>query len=223
VGIEIQENSSSNNISGNEILDYVTGIDLNSRYNTIYGNNIHHNGWGIELFADRNIIINNIINANRWYGIDINTNNNVVTENTITNNGEGGEFDCGIEVDGFSNDITYNIISDNNPIGIFTWDTDCSITNNHISNNHQIGIYVFFSHGCIITKNNLIDNGNYNACFENDFIHSLSNRWRRNYWSDKQGVFAYRIKGFIYLGGIYLFQFPWMNFDWLPARKPYDI
>jgi len=225
VGIEIQENCTSNNISGNEILDYVTGIVLNSRYNTIYGNNIHHNDWGFELhkLADRNTIINNIINANRWNGILINADNNEVIRNTITNNGESGQFNSGIEVAGSINDITYNIIKNNNPTGILIWDTDSSIINNHISNNHQIGIYIFYSHGCIIKENNLIDNGNYNAFFESDFIHSFSNKWRRNYWSDKQGFDTYRIKGFIYLLGLYPLRIPWINFDWRPASEPYDI
>ena len=225
VGIAIQENSTSNNISGNDLSDSNYGIRLNSRYNTIIGNNIHNTLKGIQLktLSDENIIISNIISDNRGPGITLYGKDNIVTKNTIINNGVGGEIDCGIEVGGSNNDISYNIISDNNPIGVYIRDTVCTITSNQIMNNLQIGIFAFFSYDCLISENNLIDNGNYNACFENDFIHSFSNKWRRNYWSDKQGFDTYRIKGFIYLLGLYPLRIPWINFDWRPASEPYDL
>jgi len=226
VGIMVGDGSNSNWIYDNEICRYLTGIRLCSNDNTVYGNNINHNDWGIVFknYADRNEIINNIITANTWNGILINiANNTIVSGNIITNNGDGGEFDNGINFAGSNNIIKENLISNNNPIGIYIEGSNNHITDNHISNNKQIGAYAFVSDRCIISRNNFIDNGNYNACFDNVLKYSLTNRWRNNYWSDDSGILFYKIKGFIYLWGIIFFRIPWRNIDWRPAKEPYDI
>jgi len=223
VGVEIHENSYSNNISGNEILDYVSGVQLNSNCNIVYGNNIHHNTWGILIrnYANGNEILDNIVNENSAYGIDMGMiNNTVVTGNIITNNGIGWEFDCGIDTGGYNNLISYNNISNNNPTGIIIDGTNDYITNNHITNNYQIGAYSYFSNNCIISKNNFIENGNYNACFVTDFMNHSPHKWKNNYWSDFHGFFIYKIIGYVY--GIF-FIYPWITFDWHPAQEPYDI
>jgi len=45
------------------------------------------------------------------------------------------------------------------------------------------------------------------------------NCWRRNYWSGHSGILPKAIHGVYWL----IFEIPWFEFDWLPAKKPYDI
>jgi parallel beta-helix repeat protein len=230
IGVLLFDSSSYNIVSGNDISCYTVGIGIwdyntNNKYNNIIDNYVHHNLQGIGIHFDSyNKIMNNIIEYNEAYGINSEyMYHTVISDNIISNNGEGEEFDTGIKIDGTNNDISNNYISYNNPTGVYIWDSNNNIENNHISNNYQIGVYVFFSHGCKISKNNLIDNGNYNAYFENNFIHSFSNKWRNNFWGDNYGIIIHTVKGFIYLGGLIFFRLPWFNIDWLPARKPYEI
>jgi parallel beta-helix repeat protein len=123
------------------------------------------------------------------------------------------------------NTIEGNIISDNN-IGILLRDS-CknTIRGNTISNN-KIGIllspYIFFNarlHCCrrnIIIKNNILDN-ELNALFEYTLFNGEFplNRWNQNYWNRP------RILPKIIIG--ILGFTPWINIDWNPNLKPYDI
>jgi len=56
-----------------------------------------------------------------------------------------------------------------------------------------------------------------NAFFITAF--SNTNLWGNNYW-DKGRIFPYPIFGKVQIN---IIQLPWMNFDWHPAKKPYEI
>jgi len=225
-GIILDDGANLNNLSNNEIYNFVWGILLFSNDNTIYENNIYNNGWGIEIsnYGEGNKIINNIINANMWNGILLHAGNNTfVSSNIITYNGGGGEFENGLMVKSWGNYITNNQISFNNPIGInlFVDSANNKIIHNNITNNLQIGLYSDFSEENTVLYNNFIDNGNYNACFEQLIEYGFSIKWDKNYWSDNNGKSFYKIPGYVYV--IFIFGIPWYNYDWNPVFQPYNI
>jgi len=95
------------------------------------------------------------------------------------------------------------------------------ITKNNISECEQYGIALYQSLFTVVKENNFIKN-NISAFF----LGSLGTRWVHNYWDDWMGIGPKRIPG--------LFVFPWVNwydivgipydnFDWHPAKEPYDI
>jgi nitrous oxidase accessory protein NosD len=70
----------------------------------------------------------------------------------------------------------------------------------------------------IIEYNNFIDNKPMNVFFTiTDF--SLSNQWNGNYWS-RPRLFPKLVIGCIKKDMRYI---PWINLDWHPAKKLYDI
>jgi hypothetical protein len=69
-----------------------------------------------------------------------------------------------------------------------------------------------------IKFNNFIDN-NMSAFFEN----SSFNRWKHNYWDDHQGIWPKCIKGLMRIPWNKTIVIHWMNLDWFPAQKPYEI
>jgi hypothetical protein len=56
-------------------------------------------------------------------------------------------------------------------------------------------------------------------------------KWNNNYWDNKKGIGPKFIIGFISFGFIFIeegyykynIKIPWINFDWHPAKEPFDI
>ncbi len=71
----------------------------------------------------------------------------------------------------------------------------------------------------IIIKNNFIDNER-DAYFAGGIFRF--NIWLLNYWY-KPRILPKLIFGKIKKIGLVYITIPWINFDWHPARKPYDI
>ena len=220
-GIVLLPSSNFNNISGNEINNYVGGVLIwSSSDNVIYMNYIHHNLDSIWInFGNNNTIINNIVNFNAGEGIRIDDGyNNVIFRNIISDNGEGGDIQRGIGlIGGSDNYISYNQISNNNPSGIFLLSPNNIITQNNISNN-KIGVFFYTSYKNYIIKNNFILNKK-NGYFDR-FI-SIRDRmiWNENYWN-RPRFMPYPIFG---IGHLPLLSFRWVVFDWHPAKEPYEI
>jgi nitrous oxidase accessory protein len=221
-GIALIYDSAFNNISGNEIYNFTTGIYSDGSDNIFYMNYLHHNLEGIHVdFDDNNTIINNTINFNNRRGIWIDEgHNNIVTENIITSNGEGDyDIDWGIGIIGGSNNyISYNHISDNNPSGILIISDSNNIRYNYISNNN-IGVFCDYAYNNDIVRNNFIQNGK-NGYFDGFIYWRYRNIWKGNYW-DEPRTKPYPIFG---IGYFLFFTFnKWVVFDWHPAKEPYDI
>ena len=219
IGVLLLDDSSYNIISNNDISRYTYGIALwhinsNNNDNDIIGNHLHHHHTGISLIHDNyNKISDNIIEYNSYCGIDFgHANYNEISGNIISNNGKSFEFRCGIILTSNSNnnDISYNVIS----------------------NNYPTGIYILTGYDNTITMNNFIDNWGKNGtrgkwwgdayfCYDLDQWKFLRlNYWKRNYWSGHSGIFPKAIFGDY---EIIVFLIPWIEFDWRPAFKPYDI
>jgi len=93
-----------------------------------------------------------------------------------------------------------------------------SLAGNNISNNNGYGIRLGDSSVNVVKENNFIDNSERNAYFVNSFL----NRWFKNYWDDWSKLLPRPIYGSIYLERFDKY-ITWFNFDWHPAREPYDI
>jgi len=239
-GVSLWFYSESNTFSSNTISNSQGGIYVcNSNNNNIISNTISNNRNvdGIILWeSNSNIIANNNISNNWFNGIDLSgsTNNNII-RNNISNNGDGIILELSN-----NNTIAYNNISYNQDDGIYVYyysssntiannimsnhqidgiwldgaSSNNNIISNFISNNRDYGIYISRdSRKNKIHQNNLVNN-TINAYFT-----SLSylNHWVENYWDDWFGIGPKIIFGRV-------FEFIiWVNFDWHPAKEPYDI
>jgi len=215
-------------IQGFELFNGTNGITLfSAANNTIANNTIHSCDHGIEF------------NDYRRYGIF--TANNIVKNNNIS------KCWIGIENEGYPNNIIRgNLIKNCSWWGIFI-DTlilgnQNIISNNRLLNNGQYGpeggIAIFRSFNCIIEKNHfesnvhgvLISGSFFNIIRKNNFIDSKEHHatfvlsqtiWNSNFWGEER-ILPQPIFGMIWMlrSGITI---PWVQFDWHPAKEPYDI
>ena len=189
------------NISNCQIYNNI-GFGINSMFGNniiIYNNTIQGSYRGLRLIAIDNLnVYNNIIYKNDETGIDIigiGEVNGSVYNNKITENGDIDIFDAGVSIRNCSSGVI--------------------IKNNDISLNKKNGIIILHSYGNKISKNNFIDNEK-DAFFRNKKFQG--NNWLKNYWN-RLRVLPKLIFGLI-SKNVY---FPWVNFDWHPAKEPYDI
>ncbi len=210
VGISIMYNSNDNNISGNEVYGYSTGIDIEDSNNIVfYANNIHHNEYGMLINGNNNDIITNKIDNNSHIGIRLFLcTNSLVYKNTITNNGFYVGSGHGIQISRCSS---------------------IRIINNNISNNKDIGIFIDYpktpSIRNIVSKNNFINNGK-SAYFYKFLLPIFITRWNENYWSDtyNNSFLLKIIYGEVHINTYsYMYIIKTINLDWHPAQEPYDI
>lgn len=222
-GIAISWYSNNNNISGNNITSNGYGIELDrSSGNTIIGNNFLNNFGGIIVYPDanNNIISNNIISNNgydnRGFGISIGTSNyNLISENTIIFNHNYGIH---IWMSSNNNTVSGNTISSNYGDGIFLDNnrlfSDNNIINgNDISSNKDIGINITLSSKNTISENNFRNNK------RSSYFIDSKNIWKHNYWG-RPRILPKLIFGVIKIDSKWI---PWINIDWRPALRPYDI
>jgi len=185
-----------NNISDHSLFGiYVECGNNNISYNKISGSYVG-NGWaGIGLFgSDNNMIFKNIIFRDMRYGIRIPPD---AVNNVISNN-IISHTSKGIDM------MCYPLHYDDEPNTVIRY--------NNIHNN-SLGISMSFNNN-IIVNNTFMDNEKHA-----DFYGGITNTWEGNYWGeplDKPYVIFGRIGFFIKL-------FPWVQLDWHPASKPYDI
>ena len=164
--------------------------------NCSISNNIYAGIWVPDRSTNVNVHHNSIYDNSR-YGIEVWNGKSIVNihDNNIFDNGRGRLWDGGIHLQDCMHTVTIN--------------------NNSIASNNPNGIYLFRSSGNTIIKNNFINN-TCNAFFK--LQSSFFNRWNRNYWDDWWGFGPKLVKGQI--GKLLI---PWFNFDWHPAKEPYDI
>jgi parallel beta-helix repeat protein len=186
-------------------------------------------GAGIEVFGVHNMSVDHsFINDSSWFGIIIeqSVENITIHHNTISGNryegmriidGTVGRRSLRSIRDIFINN---NIIANNGGIlhtygGLFICNciNGIRIVDNTIISNDKYGIYFDSSRNNQVIDNNFINNTN-NAQFIGRV--SLWNEWVGNYWDNWIGLGPKIIRG-------KLIVFPWYNFDWHPAKEPYDI
>jgi parallel beta-helix repeat protein len=112
------------------------------------------------------------------------------------------------------NTIINNTIVNNNDSGVFLeYSNETDITSNNISKN-RFGIYIHLSTDNIVRKNNFLKNMK-DAFFNT----SKENTWVHNYWN-RTRILPKLIFGQFMVGSI---EISWINIDWRPALRPYDI
>jgi nitrous oxidase accessory protein len=165
----------------------------------IYNNTIQGSLRGLKISVTDNFnVYNNNIYKNDKTGIDIigiGEINGTVNNNKITENGDILIYDAGISIRNCSSGVI--------------------IKNNDISSNKKNGILFLQSCDNIISKNNFIDNEK-DAYFINKNFQG--NMWLDNYWSRPR--FLPKLIFGLISKNVYI---PWLNIDWHPAQKPYDI
>lgn len=213
-----------------EVSNATLGIEIIRSDNCLVTNTKLYSNYdaGIALLeqCQNNTISYNDINYN-YYGILCESyyfpfKNNTFIGNTIRFNKNG------IALDGSKNTIRDNII-ENNDEGVELWSGLRNvITNNIIANSTTIGLFLYDNSWCLIKSNNFINNQKH-AYFKKYSM--LRNYFLKNYWSNSTGFGPKAIWGLqnIKIGynprlgiPIYL-TIPWVQFDWFPAKNPYNI
>ena len=240
-GIFLLENCINNTISGNNVYDFdYWGLYIlnSSNYNRIYDNYFFDCYQTITIDNSRNNIIhdNSINSSGHGVGIWLTTAyNNEISSNFIENNSYGISLDDASKY----NILKNNFIQDNRDgINIFQKSDDNIIMNNMIFNNRNDGIYIAESKYNHVQLNDIINNGqgvnlyryaNRNTIISNNFENNKVNglfhssfftMWDMNYWGEPRDT-PYIIWGKI--GPFNKIGIPWVNVDWHPASKPYDI
>ncbi len=223
------------------------GIVLHSDYNCISNNVIQNNLKGIfSMGTNYTNISNNIITRN-YDGIRLWGSNNDIIGNTISYLKPYGKA---IELQKATNNRIMKNVIKYCSIGIFIRRSSHNIiSQNVLQNNSLIGIFLQLTSNTIISQNNLINN-TINASFirslwlefwmkiegirDNESAYKVfkiiaKNSWNKNYWGKPQAS-PYLIYGLRYFQKVIQYYdylespiFNWINFDWHPAQKPYDI
>ncbi len=214
-------NSNNNSILNNTLDSNGYGISLDdSNDNHVQSNNFSNNG--LFVWAPcKNIVDNNNVNnkpllyledeSDIVIDYDVGQVILVSCRDIIVKNQEISNTTIGIELcDTKKCSIKDNNLF-NNIFGIVLWDAQRNIiSDNNIESSKDFGIWMYKSNFNNIFKNNFIDNKE-----NTDFIDSIINRWRRNYWNEPRNV------PYIIFGRMGFFM-PWINIDWFPAKAPYN-
>jgi parallel beta-helix repeat protein len=204
-------------------------------------NLIKNGGYGVSLLAtsSRITITDNAITGQTFVGIQLQSSTfDVITENTIENSGGQGitislnsnhnsllnntiinSVKEAIYIEGVGS--TVNTISGNNlsanQVGIrFSSAGSNTITSNNIQDSTMEGMLLQTSNDNIVKMNNFIDNKR-----QATFKLSSRNTWDANYWSNWIG-FKLSKPGFQKFPKV-IMGIARMNFDWHPAKQPYNI
>jgi parallel beta-helix repeat protein len=157
---------------------------------------------------------NNISHNNIRHGIFFadESNYNTISDNIISDIAEDGILFW----DSNHNTVAGNKFSRCEEFGIDIASGDYNIVEGNSFEDNAVGVHIYLSRGNRIKKNNFIDN-QYQAQFVYGIpiYNGLTNRWRGNYWNGSSSR-PYPIRGGYIL-------FPWVQFDWFPAKEPYDI
>ena len=190
------------NISNFTIINGTYGLYIKSHYTNIFDNIIVNNTYGISIVDYNRIkIFNNYITGEKW-GIVVSSFTVSIYHNNFNN--------CGIKIHGVGHKIYENQIKDAETAIVLDECKNTKITRNNIINENE----------------NLVKFKNFNKYF--------ANNWNHNYWSDWKYPFPpYIITPPRIIEGTVILWDPlsnvprkekeWINFDWFPARKPFDL
>jgi parallel beta-helix repeat protein len=245
--------SFENTIENNTFHDNYVGIYFgNSSYNKVVNNTMVHNYAGVilDLSSRDNIVAQNTIERNDYAGILIghSSSRNTIRENTLDNNScsvllTADSHDMDITENNITNNEYYGILIDstvnntisrnritNNWVGIVLdySSNDNVISENHIAGNLE-GLDIYYSKNCVIKRNNFINNDEGDGFFQCRAFRDLPRcKWVENYWDEWPHACPKPVKGalsiFLIVQIPFIYNtFTWYNFDWYPAKEPYNI
>ena len=235
------ENKETTIIDGSD-LKRVVNISCNNV--TLKHFSIVHGRGGINVWRSDNITITeNIIKLNKGDGLYFyRSNGNTITHNVIS---ENGIFDPNVIapcsgiliVHSSDTNISGNIVYGGSGWGMLIFSLNNSIiSKNNITFNYFIGLDLYVSYDNFIIRNNFIENGKKRISgFLGDLtdnVHFLyvifsykkpyNNIWDGNFWG-RGRILPKPVFGEYRIFKDYIFSIPWVEFDWHPAREPYDI
>jgi parallel beta-helix repeat protein len=213
------------------------GIDICANYTTISNNIIMNNFIGVAIWDNNhdpnyNIILSyneisdNLIISNYLEGIWLsNCKNSIVKNNILIDNGISS-----IHMSTATNNIISGNEISNSDYGISLYDDS---NNNEISRNNFVSserycILILDSGKNNISQNNFLESGKQNVKLLY-FIWTLwklkRNKWNGNYWgiSKEQPHIIIRRISLRLPGRVGVHIIPSINFDWNPAKEPYNI
>ena len=207
------ENKETTVIDGRNI-GFVVNVPV--QYVTITGFKIINSGTGSGFagvyvhHANHCLISGNIIENNHYGIFEEDSTYCNITKNIVNNN-----YYRGIVITSPFAHISKNVVTNTSWIGIdihrITDSLICEM--NHIESNGYTGIYLYKSNSNTIRNNNFIRNKHHALFVEG------RNTWTNNYWG-KSRFLPKLIFGWQEFGD----RFPTMvDFDWHPAKEPYDI
>jgi nitrous oxidase accessory protein len=247
-GITVYSYGGSVEITNVRVMDNAVGIFLKSGIGIYLHDSIINNNTetGVYVQSLRSEIYDNIIMNNRYFGIILlheDVNYTLIKNNRITDHREGIWISDMYEISNIQ--IYNNIIMNSSSYGIKMGSRDSQIYGNQFwnnsvafamiggqrndirgntfRNNHQ-GLLIMDVGNNRIHRNNFIQNQE-DAFFTYFlFVHNARNYWYHNYWDGHDFPLPKLIKG----QKIFLFPYSWGNISWvqfdlIPALKPYDI
>jgi len=202
-----------------EVVDYAGQVILIDCHNiTVRNLEICDVAVGIELWnTSRCLISENSIWNNKWFGIWLQlSSNNTIKDNKISNSSDG-IYLCYSKC----NTIRENSIDSCRWCGIeLYYDSDANVILKNEIRDCELGLWLIGSEN-MINQNNFVDDY-IHASFDSEITgKGRHNLWVENYWGDWYGVGPKLIHGKMWVGR-YLYL-TWINFDWHPAKEPYNI
>jgi parallel beta-helix repeat protein len=201
---------------GGTIACGIIGIQKGADNCVISDNDIAHAITGcVGIISNNNKILNNIISYSairQGIALGEECKNNMISGNVIS------DVEIGIDLwDSNHNTITGNKISRCREFGIDIASSDYNTVKGNSFEDNAVGVHIIYnSHGSRIKNNNFINNQLQAYCvYGFPFFYDLTNRWNGNYWNESHSL-PYPIRG----ARIF---FLFVQFDWRPAREPYDI
>lgn len=156
-------------------------------------------------------------------GLSVTSNHSSIIGNTFIGNISHVPLIFDIVLGNYHNNIIKENTVSFGAIGIYLYSSnDTTVTGNNITKHFFYGIALYNARRNIVSMNNIMENGQ-DAFFYRDLgIVPLSNHWYANYWG-KPYFLLKRIPGQMILSENGSVTLPLVNFDWLPAHKPYII
>ena len=214
-------------------------IHVHARNSTITGFQIENNGGGaysdvtISNGSNGCILSNNELSNSLMAVVGCGASYSKIINNTISHSGmRQGILLWGQHILVSGNNISYvtegisiwgawnctyigNTISRCYDYGIVIYGTGYITVSHNTIKDNPIGILIDASGKNLIEKNNFINNDQ-QAYFNQELGFTAGNRWMQNYWGQPR-LLPYPIRGIVFL------VIPWVQFDWRPALRPYNI
>jgi parallel beta-helix repeat protein len=214
-------NSNNNQIEENIIQSNDIGISIQQgTENVLYDNQVISCRIGIEIhnFGSNNISYNKISRCS-WWGLFLwESSNNFIGTNWFFVCDQG-VYTIGADDSVFSGN---RFFLNGNGLTI-TYSIRVNILENNFSGN-KYGISISEQSSCLVKKNNFFLNLVSAVFSQIDIFSDIRNYWISNYWN-RPRLSPYFIHGRLIVFELFgnIISIPWINIDWSPALKPYDI
>jgi len=247
-GIMVLGDADNVEITNVQVTDNAIGILLKSGTRTLLHDTLIDNNTetGVDVHSYRSEILNNVITNNRFFGIVLlgeDVDDTIIKDNVITDSREGIWISDMYQTSNI--EITNNIIMNSSTYGLKLGTVDSKIYGNKFCNNSIAVTLVGAEHTDIrdntflnnkqgllivgtgtnrIHRNNFIQNQE-DAFFSHLPFENSRNYWYRNYWDSHSLPLPKPVMGqkVIWVPFFILFNISWVQFDFFPALKPYDV